>query len=148
LINRIRVFNNRIGFHFQGYHWNSTPIANAIWWFEILNTHKDFTPPSKNIWQWLLVKQHKTHTPQRRKWVEITRSTFYYQKFHCKINGGDNPPSIGQLKSKMKAFSSLMYGDQKKIQSPRDWQRKDLVAIGLEMKNFGLETNFFWSPQD
>jgi hypothetical protein len=62
LITGIRVCNNRIGLHLQGYNWNLTPIINAIWQSKTSNTHKGFTFPSQGIWQWLSIKQHKaTH---------------------------------------------------------------------------------------
>jgi hypothetical protein len=35
LINIIKVFNNNIKFHLEGYNSNSAPIAHAIWQFEI-----------------------------------------------------------------------------------------------------------------
>jgi hypothetical protein len=69
LISGIRVCNNRIGLHLQGYNWNLTPIANGIWQSKTSNTHKGFTFPSQGIWQWLFVKQHKAHTLYKRKQV-------------------------------------------------------------------------------
>jgi hypothetical protein len=46
LINRIKVFDNKVIFHLLGYNWNSALIENTIWWSKNSNICKDFVLPS------------------------------------------------------------------------------------------------------
>jgi hypothetical protein len=61
-----------------------------------------------------------------------------------------NPPSIKQPRSKMKAFGRHMYGDQKKIQLPHDWQWNVLsrhrIGNGKISTTTRLATKNFLSP--